>query len=600
MSELASALRAWATSLGVIAPELIEPLVMASHELHGMLGPLRPRATRRGGEPNGFKGLARRGPYDRLLLSEWAMLDELPDEFLRRAIASEHAFYDLDHQEPARSLHVRVVLDAGPTQLGIPRLGQLAALLLLVRRAQLAHATLRWSVAQAPDVSWDTLDRASIGGMLEARSLAPFVLPDLSAEPTPDELWVIGPPPSPAWSHARVLTLVERISHDEDALEASTLDARGARHTRILKLPPPVVRRRLITHPFVGASAGVHHPPMTAASDRDVAWTTWSAGAGPPKGVRFVPNAQKLELFYERGVELVNLSKLPKAKAGRLQVRDPTRAIATGYHNGHPVFIQRSDVSGHLIVEGFRTPPMWISASTRRPLHHEMALGRGLFFGLHHEGWVVDARGRLFRIPAEGPLEVAFDGVTVLDALVSGDHVRLLLRLLSTVRLVAPVPAHSLRELTHFLSMPTYVVGEADEAFFSLPAGSQGYVVVRRGGSWTALPLTQHPVPRAGAPPRVDLTRETDPSTTVLGLRADTKPRAVLWEIGTPRVMTDGERPFELPRTPIAPKLSLNGRYLAFHTAPNDANLPSGSFELWDLETRAPCLLRKEAAPWKR
>ena len=44
------------------------------------------------GLPDGFHGISARGSYDRLLASEWLLSDELPDEFLRRAVSGEHLF----------------------------------------------------------------------------------------------------------------------------------------------------------------------------------------------------------------------------------------------------------------------------------------------------------------------------------------------------------------------------------------------------------------------------------------------------------------------------------------------------------------------------
>jgi hypothetical protein len=607
MSELASDLRAWARSMELIAPELIEPVALAASELHAMVGPLRPRGARRGGEPNGFKGLARRGSYDRLLLSEWAMLDEAPDEFLRRAIASEHAFYELDHQQPARSMEVRLVLDAGPTQLGIPRLGQLAALLLLVRRAMLARATIRWSVAQAPAMVWDTLDRRAIAHLLEARSIAPFELPDLSEEPVPDELWVIGPPPSSSWANARVLTLCERLTPDGEVLEASSLDLHGALRTRALSLPPPVVRRRLITNPFVSERATTRpspQPSQPSPSTGGIAWTTWPMQLGAPTGVRFVRNTLKLELRHARGVELVNLSKLPAAPVSRGYPIDPVRLIATGYHGGHPVLIERAAAGEVLSVSGFRVPAADVDVAEDRVRAQKPkpTVGHGEFFALDGQGWIVDASGKVFKIPRTGPLERSPSVLSLVDALVGRGHVRLLVRLFERLRLIVPLPGQGLRLLLGSGSTSSLDLGPGEEALLSLPDRTSGFAVVRSGRAWTATALPKLGLPTSDPSLRVDLSSETDPGTTILGLRADAQGsvRAVVWELNTAHVQVRGGHTLVLPRVPIAPKLSLDGRYLAFHTAPDDANLPGGTFELWDLDRRAPCLLRKQAPEWKQ
>src|SRR5205814_2319608 len=78
------------------------------------IGPLRDSRSARAGEIDGLDGLARRGSYERLLLSEWLLLDEAPDEFLRRAAASEHAFLHLQRRQPGRTRRSIALLDAGP------------------------------------------------------------------------------------------------------------------------------------------------------------------------------------------------------------------------------------------------------------------------------------------------------------------------------------------------------------------------------------------------------------------------------------------------------------------------------------------------------
>ena len=59
------------------------------------------------GEPDGYRGIAWRGPVGRLLLSELAMADELPDEFVRRVAQGEAAYYDISVVEgvPVGRLH---------------------------------------------------------------------------------------------------------------------------------------------------------------------------------------------------------------------------------------------------------------------------------------------------------------------------------------------------------------------------------------------------------------------------------------------------------------------------------------------------------------
>lgn len=137
----------WEPLLTTLAPELEGFLAHASGAIASLLGPVRERSQEHGGEVDGYSGLTRRGPYERLLLSEWLLAEVAPEEFLRRASSSELAFHAIARHEPASRRAVLAVLDAGPEQLGAPRVGQLAAMIALDRRAQKMGSTLVWTIA---------------------------------------------------------------------------------------------------------------------------------------------------------------------------------------------------------------------------------------------------------------------------------------------------------------------------------------------------------------------------------------------------------------------------------------------------------------------
>ena len=69
----------WAPLLGLLPPELGRSLGPWLDKLALAIGPLRARARTGSGVPDGFEGLSLRGPYDRLVLSEWALADALPE-----------------------------------------------------------------------------------------------------------------------------------------------------------------------------------------------------------------------------------------------------------------------------------------------------------------------------------------------------------------------------------------------------------------------------------------------------------------------------------------------------------------------------------------
>ena len=124
------------------------------------------------GDPDGLDGLARRGPFERLLLSEWALADAVPEEFLRRAAMNELLFTKQATRAQAPPPRRRVlILDAGPGSLGAPRLVQLALVLAAARRAHERGQVVAFGgMGRAEDGLVEGLSEASIRGMLSWRS----------------------------------------------------------------------------------------------------------------------------------------------------------------------------------------------------------------------------------------------------------------------------------------------------------------------------------------------------------------------------------------------------------------------------------------------
>jgi hypothetical protein len=106
------------------------------------------------GTPDGHAGIDTRGLYDRLLATEWALLEELPDEFLRRAVSGEHLFLQRAYQDLTAARQSIVLFDAGPDQLGAPRLAHLAILIVLAQRAAAHDASLQWGTFRIGTNAW--------------------------------------------------------------------------------------------------------------------------------------------------------------------------------------------------------------------------------------------------------------------------------------------------------------------------------------------------------------------------------------------------------------------------------------------------------------
>lgn len=216
-TELPDALKPWGPWLAWFTPDMAVELGALVQRMQPLLG--RFRGQTRGGvpEPDGLDDLRRRGPYERLLATEWLLADELPDEFLRRAASSEHLFLAPRPRAREAEKSIVAIFDAGPLQLGAPRLGQLALWILLARRAAQAGGVFQWGVLQQPGGLEGADDAKNLRSLLKARSFEVAssmhasewqeVLSSL--DNPPGETWLIGAAPAeqPAgarWTSQRV------------------------------------------------------------------------------------------------------------------------------------------------------------------------------------------------------------------------------------------------------------------------------------------------------------------------------------------------------------------------------------------------------------
>ncbi|MFJ2480788.1 hypothetical protein ACIOWE_10970 [Pseudomonas sp. NPDC087598] len=198
--QLPESLQPWRDWLQWFAPEQLPLFADLFGRLDPLLGPLR--GQQQGGvpEPDGLADLQRRGPYERLLSSEWLLADEVPDEFLRRAVVGEHLFLAPQYRSHQASRLMVVLFDAGPLQLGAARLLHMALLILLARRARDAGAELRWGILQQMPELHALDSAAQLKGLLSAHT---FKTVDaghwqawrdgLKAQPEPvGECWLVG------------------------------------------------------------------------------------------------------------------------------------------------------------------------------------------------------------------------------------------------------------------------------------------------------------------------------------------------------------------------------------------------------------------------
>lgn len=309
MSGLPPALAPWAAQLAPFASDLALVLGGFARRIAAALGPLPARAAAVG-EPDGVGGLSRRGAYDRLLLTEWLLAQELPDEFTRRAAAGEHLFLDRGRRGQAAARRSIALLDAGPDQLGAPRIAQLALLVVLASRAETAGLELEWGIAQEPSSGLAQGFGADLARrLLEARTDQPasaaLLAQWLPALPQDcEDLWFVGGPGLLGLAPPGASRLLAEDVADPSARQVRlALQARGVLREVVLELPPRPECTRLLRDPFRSA---VVKP--TQAPGRLVA----------EAGIVFAPNGRHAVVRLQGGDLLdVHVPNSPRAPPGR-------------------------------------------------------------------------------------------------------------------------------------------------------------------------------------------------------------------------------------------------------------------------------------------
>jgi hypothetical protein len=188
----------WAPHLGLFPEEIALVLGPMIARIASLIG-TAPRDLAQEGEPNGYDGIAQKGPYERLLAAEWLLQEEVPDEFLRRAVSGEHLFLQRAFQEQAAAKHTIALFDAGASQLGSPRIAHIATLIVLAQRALRQGANLQWGVLQDACLGLNEgVSKGTVLALLQARRARPGNAADLDrwlslpAIVHAPEVWCIG------------------------------------------------------------------------------------------------------------------------------------------------------------------------------------------------------------------------------------------------------------------------------------------------------------------------------------------------------------------------------------------------------------------------
>ncbi len=260
MTGLPPALAGWADQLSFLRPELVRaigPLVTRLDELFAR----HDTRTYRTGEPEGIDGLCRHGPPERLLMSEWAVAEDFPEEFERRAVSGELTYLHLSRRRPGGRDVVQLLLDCGLDQLGPARLVHVAAIVVLARRAADTGRLLSVGLLhQQPGTAWSESLSSMLRKVLGSRSAArPDPTPWLTG---PDRPWLIGSPATVAAARAAsgssMLVEVRADRYSAGGVDQLMIALDGER----LTLPVPAIQ------PSVALLRGRGFTPTVSVSPR--------------------------------------------------------------------------------------------------------------------------------------------------------------------------------------------------------------------------------------------------------------------------------------------------------------------------------------------
>lgn len=298
------------------------------------------------GEPDGVGTIARRGAYERLLASEWLLAEEVPDEFLRCAASSEHLFLSTVRRAPAVRRRCVVLFDAGPSQLGAPRLSHVALMIVLARRAHQAGARFEWGVLQHTPALREGCDVSAIQALLDRRT---------TTEPTTAfvERWsaeLEAGEAAEAWAVSgahrradlegfgfRAIAIEDPVEIDRNALRVQI-----ARRTLELPLPDERIAARLIRSQWRPAAPKLVN--MRA----------------PRTGAFGLPgDGRKLLVETADGFLAWPVPNSPRATPGspRRFVLGPNERLLAAGHRGRRLLAVAADGDDLVIYGGFEGPP---------------------------------------------------------------------------------------------------------------------------------------------------------------------------------------------------------------------------------------------------
>lgn len=348
MSALPAPLERWSPLVADFPREVALMLAPWIDALAKAIGPLRAHAIRGAGEPDGVDGVTRRAPFDRLLDTERLLATEVPDEFVRRAAQSELLFHALalKEQRPARAS--LMLVDAGPAQLGAPRLAHLALVLVLAARAQDARARFAWALLQDPPAE-DRPPKLVAG--VEAPLPALLLLDRRALPPCPedvaaweafaqragwDDVWFVGADVAPSKKvRGGAVRVKDPVTRGVARLDVEVECAGRVLH-RALPLPDPATQVAVLRDPKLLFAKPAPAPPARPAASAD----------DPASAPVFLCDGRKLVARNARGDVLVfTVPTGPTTKRSRPRCwyrAEGETVLAVGWHRRRLVLLSRT------------------------------------------------------------------------------------------------------------------------------------------------------------------------------------------------------------------------------------------------------------------
>jgi hypothetical protein len=259
VTALPRTLARWESQLSLFGEETATTLGALIRRLAPTFDALPSIEQEPGGEPDGFDGIGRRGSYERLLASEWALQRYAPLEFLRRAASGEQAFFQLSRKQPATRSRTFVLFDAGPDQLGDCRIAQLALLVLLVQRAETHGHELTWQLLhRRAEGVHAGLDEAGVRSFLQGRTptrSSPEAWAGWLDRVAEQQLWLVGSERVTACAPRAFARVALRQRLTTESIVDVGFDSGTLRRRVALSCPEPEQGARLLRDPFGSARA---------------------------------------------------------------------------------------------------------------------------------------------------------------------------------------------------------------------------------------------------------------------------------------------------------------------------------------------------------